>query len=127
MQSPLGNFMFNNGNDHKDKNTACWIMQKYLCVKIICRIARVLDWPQRLTASASQVFSNKKQKLSQCLVSLATKLLLCSSSEDKAAGLNILSSFCGLDKQNQEEVFVGQINELDFSLKTQQILQNSNF
>lgn len=94
-----------------------WAAQKYLAVKIICKIAPFLGFPE--TGNGWTEFSTMKTKLAQYATKQVGTLLNSAHAEDRAAGLNVLSSLCNLDIAINLE----DLSELQVSPQTQQALQ----
>ena len=65
-----------------------WNNVKAACYSVLCKAVQVPD--------ITQMSANYQKRLKDLLFPLLNKLLKSRESEGKAAGLNILGSFCGL-------------------------------
>jgi hypothetical protein len=72
-----------------------WATQRYLAVKIACKIAPFACFPESEPFWAE--YQALRTKLTQSMAKQASALLNSPHAEDRASALNLLSSLCNLD------------------------------
>jgi hypothetical protein len=122
---------------------SAWVTQKYLCAKILQRMALLFNWPGSAGIGEQQnQFDNSpphteakrleelmggyQQKFHAVVLPLVNKLIQSENTEDTAIGLNVLASLCGLTRdsiisimeENDNNGSLSNINEIQRLLQS---------